>query len=221
MGFRVYDFKKDKDSVVTTPEIRVKFMHMEAGQIAESHGHELGVSVFLVLEGKVTFTIEGDVKELGPREMCVAHAHEKHIMLCTSREPALVYLSVTPHIQPTHTMYRSDGGKVLQRYINHAGDRTQTPFPKLVDQHIQLSQDLADSAASCARIQAQTTMRLRQAVETKDRQAAEHARGEMWAALYETYKKMFQQVEAWNALVDHLPEDFNWAEGMTSADQSK
>jgi len=218
MSFRIYDCRKDKDSVLITPEIRAKFMRMEPGQIAELHGHELGVSVFLMLEGKVTFTINGEAKELGPGEMCVALADEKHIMLCTSSEPALVYLSVTPHIQPTHTMYDKNGGKVLQRHTNQAATNERL-LDLLCNRHLQLSEELAERCVSSAKVQADTVKALRAAVAGQDLRAAAKARTEIWQPLFSMYRTLFRQVEAWNALVDQLPEELNWPEAMTPIEE--
>ena len=46
-------------------------MRMEAGFVAEPHSHDLGHEVFLVLEGRAEFDIDGEKEVLGPGQMCV------------------------------------------------------------------------------------------------------------------------------------------------------
>jgi quercetin dioxygenase-like cupin family protein len=213
MGFTVYDYRLDTDSVFVTSEVRAKFMHMEPGEIAESHSHELGVSVFLVLEGKVEFDIEGEVEELGPGQMCAALANEKHIMRCASNTPATVYLSVTPHIQPTHTTFKKGGAKVLQRYV---GDEVpNTPIEELTGKHVNAAQDLAQAAQANAVSQQHAAAKLKEAIARNDENAASEARDAMWQALYDVYRKAFAQASAWNQLIEHIPTEANWPEGMT------
>lgn len=218
MALHVYDYRRDRDGVLVTPEIRVKFMHMQPGEVARSHSHDLGVSVFLVLQGTVEFDIEGEVAELGAGQMCVALADEKHTMRCTSQEPAVVYLSVAPHVQPTHTVFAQDGSKVLQRY---AGARSDAPLNELFHWHSRIALDLANTAARNTRIQRDESARLRKAVIKGDKGAAVRAREAMWQALYQVYKKAYDQAAAWNELIDHLPAEMDWPEAMSDPNEER
>ena len=67
MGFPVYDYRTDVRNVLVTPQIRSRFLKMEPGQSAQLHSHDLGHEIFLILEGRVEFEIDGETEELGPR----------------------------------------------------------------------------------------------------------------------------------------------------------
>jgi len=62
MSFRIYDCRKDKDSVLITPKSREKFMHMEARPDWRSRTARIGRQCFSYVGGKVTFTINGEAR---------------------------------------------------------------------------------------------------------------------------------------------------------------
>src|SRR5437773_801118 len=117
MGFPVYDFREDVRNVLVTPQIRSRFLRMEPGQVARRHSHDLGHEVFLVLSGRAEFEIEGETAELGPGQMCVVLADQLHAVRVVGDEPMTMYLSVTPHVQPTHTMWSEDGQRLPPRFM--------------------------------------------------------------------------------------------------------
>jgi len=212
MALHVYDYRRDSESVLITPEVRAGFLHMQPGEVISSHSHDLGVSVFLVLQGTVEFDIESDVAELGVGQMCVALSGEKHSIRCTGAQPAAMYLSMTPHVQPTYTVPAQNGGKVLQRYVGPRGDAS---MDELFHWHSRIALDLANSAARNTRIQRDESRRLRKAVAKGDSEGAAKARESMWQALYEVYKKAYDQAAAWNELIDHLPDEMDWPKAMS------
>ena len=110
MPFEVYDFRDVNKNVLTTPEIRARLYHMEPGQVDRLHSHDLGHEIFLILEGKAEFMIAGHTEVLEAGQMCVALADEIHQVrnLLPDRR-TVMFLSVTPHIQPTHTGRDPDG----------------------------------------------------------------------------------------------------------------
>jgi quercetin dioxygenase-like cupin family protein len=59
MGFMVYDYREDVRNVLVTPQIRSRFMRMETGEDSGAHSDDLGQEVFLVLQGRAEFTIDG------------------------------------------------------------------------------------------------------------------------------------------------------------------
>jgi len=93
--------------VLVTPQIRSRFSKMEPGQSADLHSHDLGHEIFLILEGRVEFEIDGETEELGPGQMCIALANQPHTVRVVGDEPMTMYLSVTPHVQLTHAAYSS------------------------------------------------------------------------------------------------------------------
>jgi quercetin dioxygenase-like cupin family protein len=113
MGFEVYDYRSVNRNVLVTPEIRARLYHMKPGQVDRRHSHDLGHEVFLILEGRAEFEINGTRKELGPGQMCIALADEIHqVRNLLPDRPTIMYLSVTPHIHPTHTGRDEQDGKL-------------------------------------------------------------------------------------------------------------
>ncbi|MEO2006639.1 MAG: cupin domain-containing protein [Candidatus Poribacteria bacterium] len=109
MAIEVYDYRTDIRNLLVTPQIRARFIRIEVGDISggsrpgRGHSHDLGHEVFLVLEGQAEFEIEGETAVVGPGQMCVALVDEVHTVRNVGDVPVILYLSVTPHIQPTHT----------------------------------------------------------------------------------------------------------------------
>ena len=114
--FAVYDYRRDIRNVLVNPLIRGRFLRMEPGEIGPFHSHDLGEEVFLVLEGEAEFEIEGHVAVLGPGQMCVARANEKHEVRVVGDQAMTLFLSVTPHLEPTHTFWDERGQKLPPRY---------------------------------------------------------------------------------------------------------
>ena len=67
IGFPVYDYRTDVRNVLVTPQIRSRFLRMEPGQSAQLHSHDLGHEIFLILEGRVEFEIDGETEDVGTR----------------------------------------------------------------------------------------------------------------------------------------------------------
>ena len=74
MSFTVYNYRTDIRNVLVTPQIRSRFLRMEPGQVSQSHSHDLGDEIFLILQGRCELKIDGETQELGPGEMCIALA---------------------------------------------------------------------------------------------------------------------------------------------------
>jgi quercetin dioxygenase-like cupin family protein len=113
MTLRVYDWRDDPmGHIVAAPEVRARFMRFEPDrEPAGWHSHEEsgGVEVFVVLEGQMRFDIDDETIVAGPGQAVVAWPHQKHRARCAGDEPAIIYLTVTPHQPPTHTYYDEQG----------------------------------------------------------------------------------------------------------------
>ena len=206
MPFDVYDYRTDVRNVVITPEIRSRFMRLEPGAIAARHSHDLGHEVFLVLEGQAEFEIDGERAILGPGQMCFARADQMHQVRVVGDRPMTLYLSVTPHLEPTHTYWDAQGNKLPPRYgTATVAERTQPPRSgdppaALVDRHIGATKALAAAAAANATAQVEAATVLRRALAASDPVAAKAAVDGMWRQIYLMYKS-FQELElAWNEL---------------------
>lgn len=212
MAFTVYDYRTDVRNVVITPEIRSRFMRMEPGAVAARHSHDLGHEVFLVLEGQAEFEIGGDRAVLGPGQMCFARADQMHQVRVVGDKPMTLYLSVTPHIEPTHTRWDDRGQKLPPRYgtatVTERANRPSsgTPPAASVDQHVAAAKALAAAAAANAKAQEEEAAVLRRALAAGDSHAAKAAVDAMWQQIYLAHRN-FQALEAaWNELTTLVSE---------------
>ena len=192
MGFPVYDYRTDVRNVLVTPQIRSRFLKMEPGQSAQRHSHDLGHEIFLILEGRVEFEIEGETEELGPGQMCIALTDQPHSVRVLGDEPMTMYLSVTPHIHPTHTPRSEDGERLPHNFMSaRAYDvepDMQISIEELIARQVHAAQLLAELTRTCAAVQQEMGDQLKTALAEGDTDAAITARKAMWEALYPVYK---------------------------------
>ena len=208
MGFPVYDYRTDIRNVLVTPQIRSRFLKMEPGQNAQLHSHDLGHEIFLILEGRVEFEIDGETEELGPGQMCIALADQPHKVRVLGDEPMTMYLSVTPHIHPTHTPRTEDGKRLPPNFASASAydvePDMEVTIEELVSRQIDMSQLLAELSIKCADIQEEMGHRLKTAVAEGNTQAAIDARYAMWDALYAIYKVVSELGDIWNELAPRV-----------------
>ncbi|MBI4530799.1 MAG: cupin domain-containing protein [Candidatus Latescibacteria bacterium] len=210
MGFPVYDFRTDVRNVLVTSQIRSRFLRLEPGQGAQLHSHDLGHEVFLILAGRAEFTIDGEVAELAPGQMCIALADQVHSVRVVGDEPMTMYLSVTPHIQPTHTMQTPEGERLPLRFMpSSAYDvkvDTDVSVEELIDRYVGVAQALAEAARVNARIQHGMAAQLKKVLAEGDKDAATQARSTMWGALFTVYQKVYALGGVWNDLAPQVGE---------------
>ena len=208
MGFPVYDYRTDVRNVLVTPQIRSRFLKMEPGQSAQLHSHDLGHEIFLILEGRVEFEIDGETEELGPGQMCVALVDQPHTVRVLGDEPMTMYLSVTPHIHPTHTPRTEDDERLPHNFASaRAYDvelDMQVSVSELVARQSHAAQLLAELTQTCAAVQQEMGNQLKTALAEGDADAATAARKAMWEALYPVYKATAELADVWNALAPRV-----------------
>lgn len=208
MAFQVYDFHTDIRHLLVTPQIRCRFLRLEPGQVASRHSHDLGHEIFLILQGRCVFEISGSEAELGPGQLCIALADEPHSVRVISDEPLIMYLSVTPHIQPTHTGRTAEGEALPVHFAPSSAYEvatdTQTPVEVLAERWVQSFQVMAALAQESARQQAQAAMQLAHALAADDGAAAQQARNTMWAGVYQTFKQVHALGDQWNTLAPRM-----------------
>jgi len=215
MALPVYDFRTDIRNIFVTPQIRSRFLCFEVGTVAQRHSHDLGHEIFLVLSGRAEFEIDGEKAELGPGQLCIAAADQHHQVRVLGDEPMIMYLSVTPHIQPTHTMWTNDGWgddtqKLPPRFVPNKSydvpiDMT-TPTEVLVDRHLTGAVAVAEAVAANTRRQAEQAAAYKAALAVGDKAAANEARSAMWDALYQVHKQIAEWDDAWNAFAARTAE---------------
>jgi quercetin dioxygenase-like cupin family protein len=217
MPFKVYDYRTDIANVLVTPEIRARFMRIEVGelsggqQVGRGHSHDLGHEVFLVLQGQAEFEIDGDRQVVGPGQMCIARVEQTHTVRNVGDEPVIMYLSVTPHIQPTHTGWTDAGTKGPPRFqpgstYDVPPDRS-TPTETLLERHLDAVESLAGTTEAACDMQREQAQAFRQALAAGDKDAALRARDAMWEALYPMFRQMYALAGAWNALTYRTAEN--------------
>jgi quercetin dioxygenase-like cupin family protein len=204
MPIQVLDFRRDIRNLLVTPQIRARFLRLEPGAVADRHSHDLGHEIFLILQGRAVFEIEGEEAELGPGQLCYALADEIHQVRVISDEPVIMYLSVTPHIQPTHTGRDADGKRAPTRFMPSSAydvaTDTQSPVAELLARYDQATQTLADAAATNAQRQRHAAQRLQAALEDGDLQAAAAEREAMWHSLRDAHRALDAADAIWNDL---------------------
>jgi quercetin dioxygenase-like cupin family protein len=192
----VFDARTDIRNLFITPEIRSRVMRFEAGQVSEGHTHDIGHEMFVVLEGRAEFTIAGQSAVLGPGQICVARAGEWHEIRTLPDAPMTLYLSVTPHLEPTHTLWDREGGTRLPyRYGTATGHTPSVPTATLLERHVAAAESLAQAARAFADTQRQLASRV-------DRDAS--ALDEMTASLQQLYARVQDVEHAWNDLAPAL-----------------
>jgi quercetin dioxygenase-like cupin family protein len=207
MPLEVWDAKRDVKNLFITPEIRARIMRFDPHQLSAGHTHDLGHEMFLVLDGQAEFTIDGESAVLGPGQACVARAGQWHEIRALGDGPMTLYLSVTPHVEPTHTQWDREGGaKLPYRYgaatraEREAATRPPDPPAVLLDRHLAASEALADAARANAAAQASATAELRAALAAGDEAAVRAGVDAMWAAFSSLYSHLQASERAWNDL---------------------
>ena len=209
MHFRVYDYREDISHILATPQIRARFMRFDVEQVSEpgrynqGHSHDLGHEIFLVMQGQLEFEIGDDKQVLGPGQLCLALTDEPHRVRNVGDEPAILYLSVTPHIQPTHTMAEEDTHAPLLFRPSSAYDvppDRQTPTTELVEYHLKAYETLSKFVGAAEGIQQEQAAILRRALGEGHKDAMVAARKAMWDAIAPVFRQVHKLAEAWNNL---------------------
>ena len=203
MALQVFDYHTDIRNVFVTPQIRSRFLRMEPGTVAERHSHDLGHEIFLILEGNARFEISGEIAELGPGQMCVARIDEPHQVSVIGDEPMTMYLSVTPHIQPTHTGLDDDDERKPIRFMpssSYDQDESSIPIEESIDHFVDFAESLASITQTAAEEQRMAGVRLSRALGARNEEAADRQREIMWFGVYRIFDKLFEMAELWNKM---------------------
>jgi mannose-6-phosphate isomerase-like protein (cupin superfamily) len=186
MPIHVSDYRVDLTNVAVQPAIRSRFRRVELGPVPRVHSHDLGAETFLVMEGQIEFTVDGESVVCQAGQTIYVPPRTTHAVRAVGDEPGVMYLSVSPHVEPTHTFYDADGQRLPPRYgvWREAGGgevESDEPTSALQERYRAAARLLADLAAANAQNPAST-------------------RDEVWATL----RPLLQQVEeverTWNAL---------------------
>ena len=210
MGFPVYDYRTDLRNVLVTPQIRSRFLRVEPGPMPTPHTHDLGHEIFLVLSGRAEFEIDGEKAEVGPGQMCVALIDQPHAVRALGDKPVTMYLSVTPHIQPTHTTWTEDGQRMPLRFAPSANYDVDYGAPRplgaLTGELAGAIEALAD-AAEAAGGQEEALGHLRKAIDDGDLATAAEIRTRVWEKLFQIFQQANAAADLWNELAPRADGD--------------
>src|ERR1700730_8202797 len=131
MPIPVYDYRVDLANLAVRPEIRNRFRQVELGPVPAFHSHDLGGETFLVVEGSIEFSVDDEHVVCERGQVVYVPPRHKHAVRAVGGHPGVIYLSVTPHVEPTHTFYDAHGTQLPPRYgvWRAAGGDPQTGEP--------------------------------------------------------------------------------------------
>ena len=207
MSIRVYDYRTDIRNLEITPEIRSRFIYLEPHEVHTRHSHDLGHEVFLVLDGHVRFDVDGETVDLLPGNFCLVRANQLHQASNPEDAPATMYLSVTPHIEPTHTMWDEHGQKLPPRYGGStAKERAEQSEPgpgiaELVERQRGALRALVAAVQAAAVDHDRLLDRLQSGSgATTDREAFQATLDALWEGLFPVFRDSAALAGAWNAV---------------------
>lgn len=205
MTIPVYDYRKNIANVIVRPEIRARFMRMEPAPAGPLHSHDLGGEIFLVLEGQCEFLVEDQRITCGPGQLVYMEPRVKHTLHAVGEDPCVVYLSVTPHVEPTHTRYdgASDpapptyGGWRGKGYHDATADQATT---ELAESYQESARKLAVLATNNVKALDQHMKSLSEGLTDSDQHAIKQTMDEMWGSLRDVLQQVSEMERTWNEL---------------------
>ncbi len=205
MTIPVYDYRKNIANVVVWPEIRSRFMRLEPGPAAPLHSHDLGGEIFLVLEGQCEFIVEAERVTCGPGQLVYMEPRVRHTLHAAGDEPCVVYLSVTPHVEPTHTRYDEANAPLPPVYggwrgKEHRDANADRATADLARSYEASARRLAVLARENAAALDQHMNALIGGDPARDQQAARQAMDEMWLRLRDVLQQVSDTERTWNDL---------------------
>jgi quercetin dioxygenase-like cupin family protein len=205
MPIEVFDFRRDVKNVFISPTVRGRFLRLEPGEVGQPHSHDLGDELFLILEGRCEFEIDGERAVLGPGQLCVARVNQMHGVRTVGEEPTTMFLTVTPHLEPTHTFWDEQGRKLPPVYGNAtraermaAGEPAQ-PIAEVSRRFLQAAQSLAGAATAHATAQRDNVARLAATIDSGDARC-KATLDEVWGQLAMLYEPLRELETLWNDL---------------------
>lgn len=207
MPIDVFDFRTDTRNVFISPKLRGRFLRHEPGESGPFHSHDLGDELFLMLQGQCEFAIDDDRAVLGPGQLCVARAGQKHEIQVIGEEPMIMFLVVAPHIEPTHTFWDDAGARLPNQYnLTTAAEYDETD-------HSEPVLDLAQAVSTAlSQLASDTALAAKQFANRVDAlgagsMIAKSALDESWPTLRTMHEQLFIMQEAWNALAQRVSEE--------------
>jgi mannose-6-phosphate isomerase-like protein (cupin superfamily) len=220
VSFKVYDFREDIRNLLVTPQIRTRFLRIEVGELSggpavdQGHSHDLGVEAFLVLQGQAEFWVEGETQVLGPGQACFTLLDEVHTVRNVGDEPVILYLSVSPHIEPTHTRWAKEGEREAPHFyastVYDVPPDRETPTEQLLDRQLAAFEDVFDKIEAAREVLRQQGAAFKRALSKGDTRATRDARDAMWGALFVALRQVFDWSDLWNDFAYRTADSETW-----------
>tara|TARA_B100000029_G_C17020488_1_gene758374 strand:- start:14 stop:592 length:579 start_codon:yes stop_codon:yes gene_type:complete len=177
---------------------------------ASGHSHDLGYEIFLIMQGKVRGLIAGEEGILEAGQLCIAAPHETHAFEVIGDEDVVMYLSVTPHIQPTHTMYNSDGERLPHRFAPNSAydipDDDGLLVEDLLHEVVSLTKELSGSIQTFQIEQESKVDEIFDSLKAvgMSNEDTEKLRSDIYDGVRPLYEKIFELTNTWNNLAPKL-----------------
>jgi hypothetical protein len=162
-----------------------------------------------VLDGRRTFDVGGEIVVGTPGQAIYLLPRIKHRVYTRGPGPARYYLSVTPHVEPTHTHYDADLQRKPPSYggWRAAGDpspRSTQATAELADTVAAEAERLAELAQKMATALRRDSEQLRAASLAGGDAAAKPSVDAMWEAAYPALRQVRTFELAWNQLAPRV-----------------
>ncbi len=193
MSIRVYDYRHDLQNLVVRPEGRARFRRVELGAVPPMHSHDLGVETFLVLEGEIEFNVEDESVVCRPGQLISVPPRTRHAVRAVGDRPGAIFLSVAPHVEPTHTNYDEHGSCLPPRYGAWREAGGAEPVQR------KPAELLSAYRAEAAQLLALATSNL-QAAESAPSVESKASVDDLWAAVCPVLEQVRRLERAWNDL---------------------
>jgi mannose-6-phosphate isomerase-like protein (cupin superfamily) len=190
MPIHVFDYRANLSNLVVEPQIRSRFRVVELGPVPQVHSHDLGGETFVVMQGDIEFTV-GDERVVAHQGQAIfVPPRTTHAVRAVGDQPGVIYLSVSPHVEPTHTFYSTDGQRLPPRY----GVWREAGVADAREAEPRSRSELAAAYRSAASRLAE----LAQA--NSDVAATDVSTDDLWAALRPVLQHVEDLERTWNAL---------------------
>ena len=155
MPIDVHDYRSDLTNIGVQPQIRSRFRRVELGPVPPVHSHDLGGETFLVMEGQIEFTVADERVICQQGQSIFVPPRTTHAVRAVGDQPGVIYLSVSPHVEPTHTQYDADGQTLPPKYgvwraAGGGEPRSELPTSALLERYRAAAQALAKLAQANA-----------------------------------------------------------------------
>lgn len=204
MPIEVFDFRRDIRNVFISPNMRGRFLRHEPGEVGPFHSHDIADECFLILQGQCEFTIDGETAVLGPGQICFTRPGQKHEVRVVGDEPMIMFLAVTPHLEPTHTFWDDRGNRLPYRYnVTTAAEYATANHAEPVSDLVTLASTALSQLASDTALAAKTLAVQADALGSGGA-GAKDALDHCWEELRTLHQQLQIVQSAWNAVAQRV-----------------